>query len=153
MEARKIAYHFVGSKLRDGRDVPPDGVWLEHNGPVRICERGLHASFDPFDALLFAPGEILCKVEVDEIVDSSQADKFVCRRRRIIARLDATQLLRKFARDQAMSVSHLWNVPSVVLKYLKTGDETLREAAWYAARDTFNLAVKNAFAAIEGEVI
>lgn len=36
-----IAYHFVGTTLRDGRPVPPDGVWLEHDGPIAIRESGL----------------------------------------------------------------------------------------------------------------
>lgn len=45
------AYHFVGATLRDGRAVPPDGEWLVHEGEAVMCESGLHASRDPFDAL------------------------------------------------------------------------------------------------------
>jgi hypothetical protein len=41
---KTIAYHFVADKLRDGRAIPPDGVWLEHTGKVEMCESGLHAS-------------------------------------------------------------------------------------------------------------
>ena len=40
---------------------------------------------------------------------------------------------RYFARWCALQVIHLWNCPDVVKQYLETGDEGLRDAAWYAA--------------------
>ena len=126
------AWHFVGDTLRDGRPVPQDGVWLEHDGPLVICQSGLHASLDPFDALQYAPGPILCLVECDGDIHH-QRDKLVCRRRRIVARRDATEGLRYFARMQALSVAHLWEPPDVVLDYLMTGDEVNRDAARAAA--------------------
>ena len=46
-----MAYHFVNATLRDGRPVPPDGEWLEHDGAVVMCESGLHASLTPWQAL------------------------------------------------------------------------------------------------------
>jgi hypothetical protein len=55
---KRAAWHFVADTLRDGRPVPKDGVWLEHTGYVRMCETGLHASLQPFDALQFAPGPV-----------------------------------------------------------------------------------------------
>ena len=132
------AWHFVGDTLRDGRPVPQDGKWLVHQGPLVICQSGLHASLDPFDALQYAPGPILCLVECDGDIHH-QRDKLVCRRRRIVARRDATEGLRYFARMQALSVAHLWEPPDVVLDYLMTGDEVNRDAArasaWSAARD------------------
>ncbi len=133
------AYHFVGDTLRDGRAIPPDGEWLIHDGPVVMCESGLHASRNPFDALQFAPGETLCVVECALIV-SEDSDKLVCHQRRIIARRDATAMLRSFARAQALSVAHLWDCPPVVRKYLETGDESLRAAASAAARDAASAA-------------
>jgi hypothetical protein len=137
-------YHFVGATLRDGQPIPADGVWLEHDGPVVICESGLHASLCPLDALTYAPGETLCLVDLEELGDSEDhADKVVARRRRIVARVDATPLLRQFARRCASDVLHLWDAPEVVKQYLATGDEALRaaardaasDAAWAAARD------------------
>ena len=125
------AYHFVGATLRDGRPIPPDGVWLEHDGPLVMCESGLHASKHPLDALNYAPGMTLCLVEVEDYIEDS--DKLVARRRKIIARRDATAMLREFARAQALGVIHLWDAPAVVREYLETGDETLRAAAWEAA--------------------
>ncbi len=129
-----IAYHFVSDTLRDGRAVPPDGEWLTHDGPVTICETGLHASKHPYDALRYAPGATLCLVECEDIV-AEQDDKFVCRRRKIVKRFDSTELCRKFARHCALSVIHLWNAPQVVRQYLETADESLRAAAWAAAGD------------------
>ena len=126
------AWHFVGETLRDGRPIPPDGEWLTHEGSVVMCESGLHASRHPFDALKYAPGETLCLVECDEIV-SEDEDKFVCRRRRIVARIDATDMLRYYARKCALSVAHLWDAPPVVREYLETGDESKRAAARAAA--------------------
>jgi len=125
-----MAWHFVGEKLRDGRPVPADGVKLRHTGPVVICESGLHASLHPFDALKYAPGDTLCLVECGGIV-AHQDDKFVCTERTIIARMDAVPLLRYFARQQALSVVHLWDAPQVVLEYLM-GDDAARAAAWAA---------------------
>ena len=133
----KTGYHFVGDKLRDGQPVPPDGVWLVHEGPIKMCKSGLHLSRKPFDALQYAPGATLCRVLYGgEVIEDE--DKVVCTRRKIIARFDATELLRTFARSEALSVIHLWNAPDVVVRYLKTGDQSLRaaarDAAWDAAR-------------------
>ncbi len=134
------AWHFVGKTLRDGSHIPADGVTLVHKGPLVCCESGFHASLHPFDALKYAPGETLC------LVDSTgqtiqQDDKLVSRERTIIARIDATDMLRYFARQQALSVVHLWKAPQIVLDYLAGDDskraaarEAAREAAWAAAR-------------------
>ena len=142
-----LAWHFVGDTLRDGRPIPPDGEWLAHTGNLIMCKSGLHATRHPFDALKYAPGAMLCLVEVDgEIIED--ADKLVCRRRRIIARRDATSMLREFARVQALSVAHLWQMPDIVRQYLETDDESLRDAAgaaaWDATRDAARDATRDA---------
>lgn len=142
-----LAWHFVGNVMRDGRPVPANGVWLEHTGQVDICRSGLHASRDPFDALQYAPGAVLCRVEMDgDIVE--QDDKLVARRRRIIARRDTTDGLRYFARMQALSVVHMWDAPDVVLDYLMTGDDAFEAAAWAAARAAADAARDAARAAV-----
>jgi len=134
-EADVYYYHFVGDTLRDGRPVPPDGEWLEHVGELIPCEAGLHASEHPFDAMRNAPGATLCLVELDgEIIPhGAPVDKVVARRRRIVRRIDATHLLRRFAADQALSVAHLWDMPPVVREYLTTLDESKRTEARSAA--------------------
>jgi hypothetical protein len=140
VSAPVYAWHFLyeGHKMRCGSTAPDDGVWLELPGEPMLCSYGFHASAQPFDALSHAPGPILCLVEMGgKIVHDT--DKLVAQKRRILARMDATEMLRYFARTQAMSVAHLWDAPDVVAEFLMTGDESIRaaarDAAWDAACD------------------
>jgi hypothetical protein len=138
-------YHFVEAMLRDGQPIPADGVWLEHTGPVVICESGLHASLCPFDALTYAPGGTLCLVDLEEMGNAGRhTDKVVARRRRIVARVDAAPLLRQFARQCASDVLHLWDAPDIVKQYLATGGEALRAAARAAASAAARAAASDA---------
>jgi hypothetical protein len=128
------AYWFAsGSKLLHN-DNRPIIVGKKHSlrGPIVICVHALHASRDPFDALCYAPGPYLYKVLVwGDVVE--HADKLGSRNREYVAMRDATDMLRQFAREQALSVIHFWDAPNVVRKYLETGDEKLRAAAAAAA--------------------
>ncbi len=135
------AYHFTALDcLRNGEPIPEVGEWLVHSGPVVPCESGLHASEHPFDALTYAPGPLLHLVELDGdlVSHGDPVDKWAGRRRRIIASVDATDILWYCARQYALSVAHLWDAPDAVLEFLVTGDENLRaaarDAAWAAAR-------------------
>jgi len=159
------AWHFCGPKLRDGSPIPKDGEWLEYKGVLKMCESGLHWSRQPFDALRYAPGATLCLVEVGgDVVEPEGGDKGISTKRKIITRMDATELLRYFARMQALSVLHLnEDLPEVVEDYLMTGDDSLRAAArdaawaaaraaaraaaWAAAREHFNQLVYESFEA------
>ena len=127
------AWHFVGKTLRDGSPIPADGVKLVFDGEPIICNQGYHASIDPFDALQYAPGDTLCLVECGGVI-VHDTDKLVCTERTIIARMDATEMLRYFARMKALSVVHSWDAPDIVLDYLMTGDPAARAAAELAAR-------------------
>ena len=135
-----LCYHFTAATLRNGDPIPAIGQWLEYTGKIVPCKSGLHASEHPFDALEFAPGNILHRVELEGELQShgDPIDKWVGRRRRIIATIDAKPLLREYARWCATRVLHLWDSPPVVREYLATGDESLRAAAgaaaWEAAR-------------------
>ena len=131
-----IAYHFTADTLRGGRAIPLIGEWLVHLGDITPCESGLHASKHPLDALVFAPGNILHLVEImGELVEHGN-DKVVGRRRKILASIDATEILREFARWCATQVLYLWDAPEIVYEYLKTGDENKQEAASDAAEAT-----------------
>ena len=131
-----LGYHFTGETLRDGRPIPPIGEWLVHEGEITPCRSGLHASEHPFDALTFAPGNLLHQVELDGDLQphGDPINKYVGRRRKIMATIDAEPLLREFARWCALQVIDLWDAPPVVRQYLETGDESLRHAAGDAAR-------------------
>lgn len=130
-------YHFTSDRLRDGRPVPKIGETLTHEGEIVWCESGLYASPTAWDAVPYAPGEWLHRVLCEDI-EWQEVDKFVFRKRTIVATIDATDLLREFARKCALDVIHLWDAPQVVVDYLTTGDESLRKAAWDAAWDAPN---------------
>ena len=124
------AYHFTGPKMRDGRDVPADGVWLEESGSLAMCHKGLHASKHPYDALNYAPGFTLCLVDLDgEILE--QGDKCCASKRLIISRFNSKPLCLQFVRDVASDVLHLWDAPQAVKDFLATGENP--NAAAYAA--------------------
>lgn len=129
------AWHFVDRELRDGSPIPSDGERLEFDGEPALCVAGLHASERVLDALKFAPGNIVCRVECDGVV-GRQEDKLVCRARTIEWRFDAETVLRAFARKVALDVADLWDIPETVRKFLETGNENLRVAARAEARET-----------------
>lgn len=122
------AWHFVGNKLRDGSPVPSDGEWLVHDGELVMCESGLHASKRLIDALKYAPGGTICRVEVGGKILHDD-DKLVAKKRKILWRVDGEQVLRAFARWCALQVIHLWDAA-------RDADWTAsRAAAWAAAWD------------------
>lgn len=135
-------WHFVSDTLRDGSGVPADGVTLTHDGPLVICKTGLHASERILDALTYAPGNTICRVEAEGCEAQGHDDKFVCRSRTILWRVNGELILREFARHCALDVIHLWDAPAVVRQYLETGDENKRDAArdavWDAVWDAQN---------------
>ncbi|MFX4223013.1 MAG: DUF7666 domain-containing protein [Thalassobaculum sp.] len=135
-----LGWHFVDETLKDGRPVPADGEALTHDGPISLCEQGLHASERVLDALKFASGNVICRVECDAVGDR-QADKFVCGSRTILWRLDGEEVLRAFARKVALDVADFWDMPDEVRRFLETGNDNLRVAARGAARQASREAV------------
>ena len=131
------AWHFVGDTLRDGSPVPADGVTLTHDGPLVMCRTGLHASKRLIDALTYAPGDTICRVDLEGAGTQGHTDKVVCRSRTILWRINGEAVLREFARKCALDVIHLWDAPDVVRQYLETGDESRRAAASDAASDAW----------------
>ena len=144
------AWHFVNETLRDGRTIPPDGEWLEHDEDLVMCKSGLHASICLIDALKYAPGNTICRVECDGQITKDD-DKLVAERRRILWRIDGEELLKEFARWCALQVIHLWDVPDIVKEYLETGNEDIRAAAWDAARAAARAAAWDAARAATGD--
>lgn len=132
----KTYWHFCREDMRlgygDGRQIKI-GETITVEGDIELCRHGLHASKKLIDALQYAPGPILCKVELGGNVING-ADKVVASERTVVAYADCTDVLREFARKCALDVIHLWDAPEVVESYLTTGDESLRAAARGAAR-------------------
>ena len=138
-----LAWWFCGNKLRNGNPIPADGEWLRVEGNLVLCHWGLHASRQPYDALSNAPGSNLCLVEVEGI-KQEESDKLVCHARRIIARMDATEMLFYYARMQALSVVNMWVPPDLVLDWLMTGDKSIKYAAESAARSAARSTARSA---------
>ena len=126
------AWHFTNGALRNGDPIPADGEVLRWDGDCVMCESGLHASERIIDALKYAPGNMIHRVECDGIEDTHD-DKLVCRARTILWRINGETLLRDFARQCAFDVIQLWEAPRIVRDYLETGDESKRAAARAAA--------------------
>ncbi|MBP6364389.1 MAG: hypothetical protein KA329_12820 [Novosphingobium sp.] len=130
------AWYFseVSCRLRHGDNRPiAAGVTHEVAGEPVLCERGLHASVRPIDALWYAPGPMIWRVELGGTIVKGD-DKLCATERTYLWGFDATAMLREFARKCALDVIHLWAAPEVVKTYLKTGDESIRAAAGDAAR-------------------
>jgi hypothetical protein len=129
-------WHFLQSnkQLRWGtKEVCKVGKIYTAEGELKLCKNGMHGSRKITDALQYAPGNICCQVEIwDEVVEDK--DKLVGRNRKILEMINAEKILRKFACLCALDVIDKWDAPEVVIKYLKTGNEKLRAAAWHAAR-------------------
>ena len=105
-------------------------------GDLELCGHGLHASERITDALGYAPGPLICRVELGGAILRG-GDKVCASSRtylRVLPRAKSEAVLREFARKAALRVVHLWNAPPVVVKWLKTGNPSLRAQAYIAAR-------------------
>jgi len=139
-----IGYWFGGDLLPhgDGRRVTV-GCTLTVNPPLKLCERGLHYSEHPMDALTYATCSDLWLIE--DVGDRiSGGDKCCTTARRHLAKIDAECLLREFARWCALGVLSLWDAPAVVREYLESGDGSKRAAALSAASAAVSAAASDA---------
>ena len=79
------AYHITSDTLRDGRPLPAIGETLHHDGPVRLCASGLHASIHILNALKYCPYNptwihvVECEGEIQQ-----GSDKLSCSQRTIV---------------------------------------------------------------------
>ena len=94
-----LAWHFlkVDRKLRfpPYTEITPGSV-VTAKGKLKMCRNGCHASIKPLDALQYAPGPIVCRVELSgEIIEDT--DKLCARHRKVIWMADATRALHEFA--------------------------------------------------------
>jgi len=167
MSDKILAWHFLPNdgKTRDYTEynasahkpckVKPGSVmvWAKRK-PLNLCEGGLHASVNILDALNYAPGHIVCRVECSgEVVHGD--DKLVCRRRRVLWMVDAKKTLHEFAcwcadrvleREKsagrepdkrlfdAVRVKRLWVAGMATDKELAAARDAARDAARAATR-------------------
>ena len=137
-----IGWHFSTGRLGYG-DNRPIVIGETHTVDIterklELCGWGLHASERIIDALEYAPGPMVYRVRLHGEIRRGD-DKACATHRTYIAGIDATGILRTFARKCALDVIALWDAPDIVRQYLETGDESAsaaaRDAASAAARD------------------
>ena len=160
--SKTIYWHFSETnrllRYSDGREIVA-GQTLEIEGEPELCKRGLHACKNLLDACNYAPGPYIWAVELSGRVIHGN-DKSVATKRKALWGYDATEVLREFARFVALdAVRKYWDTkkfgvfPEVTMKYLETGDESLRSAAesaawsaaWSAARSAAESAAESAY--------
>ena len=145
-----LAWHFLSEDKRlgydDGRLVEV-GQTLECKGYPVLCDNGMHGSVRLIDALRYASGPIVCRVEIEgDVIEGD--DKLCGRRRTVLWMLDATQILHEFAcacAEDALALveqpdARIVEVIAAKRKWLD-GKITYEEldsawsAAWIAAQD------------------
>jgi hypothetical protein len=94
-----LAWHLLSEDKRlgngDGRLVEV-GQTLECEGEPALCSNGMHGSARLIDALKYASGPIVCRVEIEgDVIEGD--DKLCGRRRTVLWMLDATRILHEFA--------------------------------------------------------
>jgi hypothetical protein len=129
-------WHFAAADRRlgygDNRLIEVGAIHIVDVTP-KCCAAGLHGSIRAINALDYAAGPIISRVRIWGLIDK-QSDKLCGQVREYLAVDDATEELFGFARWCALQVIHFWDAPQVMRQYLETGDESIRAAAWDAAR-------------------
>jgi hypothetical protein len=122
-ESRRQAVYFDGDPTYTGHLVEAGRIDTVEP-PIVCCERGLHASRSPLDALRYAPGPIICRVELSGEVDE-EADKLAASCRKVLWVADASRTLREWAiwcSERAIeAVSQLADLSDLDLKALEAG--------------------------------
>jgi hypothetical protein len=149
-----LAWHFLpdDGRLRYGTcEVVRAGETYSCDGPIVMCENGMHGSEDIMDALEYAPGAICCRVEIWGDKERG-GDKLVGRYRRVLWMVDATQVLHEFAcrcaehalsrhgnGDErswaAIAAKRAWLREEITDGELAAARDAARVAAWAAAED------------------
>jgi hypothetical protein len=149
-----LAWHFLsdGARMRDGKTIATAGLVCTVEPPLIPCKNGLHGSIRPSDALQYAPGAWVQRVQHSgEIVRDD--DKLCSTVRKSLWIADAARTLHEFAiwcaeetplADGRMSGALLTDhrsLNALRVKRLwldgKATDEELA-AAWAAACDAQN---------------
>ena len=152
MTQKWIGWHFLSADRMtrfEPRVKVRKGSLLHETRRLVMCNVGLHASLRAIDALKYAPGPIVCRVELrGERIDDEE--KSCASERKVIAIADATMTLHEFACWCAETAlrrerkagrepdKRSWNAVRVKRRWLRgdaTDDEleSARATAWVAA--------------------
>ena len=152
-----IAWHFLTDSMTAGSGDEP--AWTEGEErtikglkKIILCEYGYHSAPTPWAALGYAPGSMLCLVEISE-PEGRDETKFVSRTRKLIKAVNIERQLREFACDLAeealnLQVQRGWTVDErsraaiEVARRFARGDASREELA--AARDAARAAAGDA---------
>jgi hypothetical protein len=141
-----LAWHFLSEDRHTGyspRVLVETGQTLTHDGPLELCESGLHASVRAIDALQFAPGPIICRVKLGGEMKHDN-DKSVARERTVLWMFDAANVLHEMACCSATAALLIagvddprsWTAIEAKRAWLRGEiDDAQLAAAWDAARD------------------
>ncbi len=93
------AWHFAADNRKLGygdNRLVETGRTYKAKGEISMCQNGMHGSIRIIDALKYAHGSIICRVDItgDVIVGD---DNIVGRSRKVLWTLDATNILHEFA--------------------------------------------------------
>ena len=167
-----VGWHFIAADRRErwgDKRLIEVGQTYTVEPPIKLCERGLHASERAIDALNYAPGPIVCKVRLSGRV-VRDTDKAVATVREVMSMADATMILHEFACICAEDALHLiekrgqkadkrsWVAIETKRRWMK-GEATDKElaaaraaaraaawdAAWAAARDAQGVLLERLF--------
>ena len=118
-----LAWHFTyGMRFRDGQPLVV-GKTYTHTGPLVMCDSGYHAGRDITDALYYAPGFTVSRVECSGEM-REQSDKLVCRQRKVLWSFDTKKVIIAWARRVATDA-------------VKTVRKTSTDKAWNAWADAW----------------
>ena len=155
-EQELIGWHFASADLRlghgDEREIRV-GETLTVEPPIELCERGLHASVRPLDALNYASGPIACRVRLSGLLIAGE-DKAVATERTVLGMVDGERVFSAFIRytlayrqpylvklfERAGRIDHARLIEQLDMASAPYGDikDTMaaaRDAAWDDARD------------------
>jgi hypothetical protein len=94
-----LAWHFLTDERRMSRGprtLVEAGKTYRATGPLELCKNGMHASRRAIDALSYASGSVVCRVEMGgEVIHDT--DKLVARSRKVLWMADATTTLHEFS--------------------------------------------------------
>ena len=122
MKPKKVlAWHFTdGMRLRDKQPLVV-GKTYKFVGKLEMCAKGYHASESILDALSYAPGFQISRVECSGDMET-QSDKLVCRNRKVLWTVDAKK------------ATLAWSI-RVATDAVKTAKKVCQDPDWNAWAD------------------